>query len=68
MDDYTLMIAKMRGEKLLREAARRRLATQARRAGGRRQMVPAAARGLVIWPAHRLAMATARMRPTTTGR
>ena len=68
MDDYTLMMMKMRGEELMREASQGRRAAEARRAVRTRQTVPAAARGLVIRPAQWLAMAAARMRPTTTGR
>jgi hypothetical protein len=70
MDDYTLMMLKMRGEELMREARQERLAAEARRAARTRQTVPAApaARGLVSRPAHWLAMAAARMRPTATGR
>jgi hypothetical protein len=68
MDDYMLMMMKMRGEELMREARRDRRAAGARRAARTRQAVPAAARGLVIRPAQRLTTAAARMRPTTTGR
>jgi hypothetical protein len=68
MDDYMLMMMKMRGEELMREARRDRRAAGARRAARTRQAVPATARGLVIRPAQWLAMAAARMRPTTTGR
>jgi hypothetical protein len=68
MDDYMRMMMKMRGEELMREARQCRRAAESRRAERTRQTVSAAARGLVIRPAHRLAMAAARMRPTTTGR
>jgi hypothetical protein len=69
MDDNTLMMVKMRGEELMREARQGRQAAAARRAARKRQTVATAARrGLVIRPAQWLAMAAARMRPTTTGR
>jgi hypothetical protein len=68
MDDYTLMMVKMRGEELMREARQGRQAAGARRAARTRQTVPMAARGLVIRSAQWLAMAAARMRPTTAGR
>jgi hypothetical protein len=68
MDDYMLLMVKMRGEALMREARRDGLAAEARRAARTRQTVPAAARRLVLRPAQWLAMAAARMRPTTTGR
>jgi RNA polymerase sigma-70 factor (ECF subfamily) len=66
MDDYTLMMVKMRGEELMREARQGRRAAGARRAARTRPTVPTAARGLVIRSAQWLAMAAARMRPTTT--
>ncbi len=62
-----LMIVKMRGEELMREASQRRRVAEAHRAARTRQAVPAAPRGLVIRPAQWLAMAAARMRPTATG-
>jgi hypothetical protein len=68
MDDYMLLMVKMRGEELMREARRDGLAAEARRAARTRQTAPAAARRLVLRPAQWLAMAAARMRPTTTGR
>ncbi|HEX6524540.1 MAG TPA: hypothetical protein VF070_31735 [Streptosporangiaceae bacterium] len=68
MDDYILMLAKTRGEDLMREARQGRRAAEARRAARTRQTVRAAAHGLAIRPAQWLAMAAARMRPTTTGR
>jgi hypothetical protein len=68
MDDNMLMMVKMRGVELMREARQGRRAAAARAAARARQTVPAAARGLVIWPAQWLAVAAARMRPTTTGR
>jgi hypothetical protein len=64
MDDYILMTVKVRGEELMREARRDRRAADARRAARARQTVLTWAFGLVI----RLALAVARMRPTTTGR
>jgi hypothetical protein len=68
MDDYKLMMAKMHGEDLLRQAGQRRRAAQARRAVRNRQAVLPATRGLVTRRGHRLALAAFRMRPTTTGR
>jgi hypothetical protein len=68
MDDYKLMMVKMRGEELMREARQSRRAAEVRRAARTRQTVPAAARGLVLRPAQWLAMAAVRMRLTTTGR
>ena len=60
MNDYMLGLVRMHGEKMMREARQARLAAEARRA-----MRPAApAARLPHW----LAMAAARMRPTTTGR
>ena len=59
-----LMMAKMRGDELMREARQGRRAAGARRAARARQAVPAAAR----WLTQGLAMAAARMRPTATGR
>lgn len=66
MDDYKLMMAKMRGDELMRKAERDRRAAAVRRARRTRQTVPAV-RGLVIRLARRLAMATARMRPSDNG-
>jgi hypothetical protein len=68
MDDHKLMMVKMRGEELMREARQSRRAAEVRRAARTRQTVPAAARGLVLRPAQWLAMAAVRMRPTATGR
>jgi hypothetical protein len=68
MDDYMLMMVKMRGEELMREAKRDGRAAEARRAARARQTVPAAASGQVLRPARWLAMAAARMRPTAAGR
>jgi hypothetical protein len=68
MDDYMLMMVKMRGEELMREARQDRRAAEARCAARTRQAVPTAARGLVNRPARWLAMAAVRMRLTTTGR
>jgi hypothetical protein len=72
MDDHMLMMAKMRGDELMREARQGRRAAGARRAARTRQAVPTAARRLVIRPARcltqGLAMVAARMRPTATGR
>jgi hypothetical protein len=73
MDSYMLMMAKMRGEELMREARHCRRAAEARRAArthqaARTRQTVAAARGLVIRPAHRLAVKAARMRPTAMGR
>jgi len=68
MDDIMLMMVRMRGEELMRKAGQGRRAAEARRAARTRQTVPAAPRGLVIWPTQWLAMAAARMRPGTTGR
>jgi hypothetical protein len=68
MDDYNLMMVKMRGEELMREARQGRRAAEARRAARTRQTVPTAARGLVIRPTSWLAMAAVRMRLRTTGR
>jgi len=67
MDDYRLMMAKMRGDELRREAEQGRRAAQARCAARTRSAVPGA-RGPVIRPARWLAIAAARMRPTTAGR
>jgi hypothetical protein len=68
MDDYNLMMVKMRGEELMREARQGRRAAEARRAARTRQTAPTAARRLVIRPAQWLAMAAVRMRLRTTGR
>jgi hypothetical protein len=68
MDDYMLMVVKMRCEERMRQAEQDRRVAEARRAARARQTAPAAARRLVIQPAHWLAMAAARMRPATTGR
>jgi hypothetical protein len=68
MNNDTLMMVKMRGEELMREARQGRRAAGARRVARTRQTVPAVARGLVIRPMQWLAMAAARMRPTATGR
>ena len=68
MNNYMLGMVRMHGEEMVREARQARLAAGARRAA--RQTAPAvpAARGPVIRLPHWLAMAAARMRPTTTGR
>ena len=71
MNDYMLGLVRMHGEKMMREARQARLAAEARRAT--RPTAPAArtartARGPVARLPHWLAMAAARMRPTTTGR
>jgi hypothetical protein len=71
MNDYMLGLVRMHGEKMMREARQARLAAKARRAT--RPTAPAApaawtARGPVTRLPHWLAMAAARMRPTTTGR
>jgi hypothetical protein len=68
MDDYMLMMVKMRGEELVREARQDRRAAEARRAARARQAVPPATRGLAIRSAQWLATAAARMRPTAMGR
>jgi hypothetical protein len=68
MDAYMLMMVKMRGEELMREARRDGRGAEARRAARTRQTVPAAAGRPVPRPAQWLAMAAARMRPTATGR
>ena len=68
MDDYTVMMVKMRSEDLLREARHDRRATEARRVARTRPRASAATRGRVIRPAQWLAMAAARMRPTAMGR
>jgi hypothetical protein len=60
MNDYMLGLVRMHGEKMRREARQARLAAEARRAT--RPAGPVARRS------HWLAMAAARMRPTTTGR
>jgi hypothetical protein len=60
MNDYMLGLVRMHGEKMMREAGQARLAAEARRAT--RPTAP------VIRLPHWLAMAGARMRPTTTGR
>ena len=60
MNDYMLGLVRMHGEKLMREARQARLAAEARRAT--RPTAP------VIRLPHWLAIAAARMRPTTTGR
>ena len=60
MNDYMLGLVRMHGEKMMREARQARLAAEARRAT--RPTAPVAR--LPHW----LAMAAARMRPTTTGR
>ncbi|HUY45864.1 MAG TPA: hypothetical protein VMV92_09090 [Streptosporangiaceae bacterium] len=67
MDSYWMMV-KVHREELLREAGQDRRAAVARRAARTRQAVPGAVRGLVVWPARRLAMAVARLRPTAAGR
>jgi len=71
MNDYMLGLVRMHGEKMMREARQARLAAEARRAP--RPAAPAArtartARGPVTRRPRWLAMAAARMRPTTTGR
>jgi len=74
MNDYMLGLVRMHGEKMMREARQARLAAEARRAT--RPAAPAApaartagtARGPVTRRPRWLAMAAARMRPTTTGR
>jgi hypothetical protein len=71
MNDYMLGLARMHGEKMMREARQARLAAEARRTT--RPTAPAvsavrAARGPVTRLPHWLAMAAARMRPTTAGR
>jgi hypothetical protein len=74
MNDYMLGLVRMHGEKMMREARQARLAAEARRAT--RPTTPAvsavsavrAARGPVTRLSHWLAMAAARMRPTTAGR
>jgi hypothetical protein len=68
MDDYMLMMTKMRGEERMREAKRGRRVAEARRAARSRRKAPAPTRGLVVRPAHWLASAAARVRPATTGR
>ena len=68
MDDYMLMMMKMRGEERMREAKQGRRVAEARRAARTRRKAPAPTRGLAIWPAHWLATAAARVRPATTGR
>jgi hypothetical protein len=60
MNDYMLGLVRMHGEKMMREARQARLAAEARRAT--RPTAPVTRRP------HWLAMAAARMRPTTTGR
>jgi hypothetical protein len=60
MDDIKLMMAKMRGDDLLREAEQGRRAAAARRA--------VAARKLAARPASWLGSVTGRMRPATAGR
>jgi hypothetical protein len=71
MDDHMLMMVKMRGEELTREARRDGRAAEARRAARTRPTVAAAARRLVLRPAQGvaqgLAMAAARMRPNGNG-
>jgi hypothetical protein len=64
MDDFKLMMAKMRGDDLLREAEQRRRAAQARRGARTRQSV----RGSAARPPHWLATVTGRMRLTAAGR
>jgi hypothetical protein len=64
MDDIKLMMAKMRGDDLLREAQQGRRAAQARRAVRSRP----SARGPAVRSAHWLATVAGRMRPTTAGR
>jgi hypothetical protein len=69
MDDIKFMMAKMRGEDLLREAEQSRRAAAARRAVATRQ--PAhrqSAHRLVARPALWLAAVAGRTRPTTAGR
>jgi len=71
MNDYMLGLVRMHGEKMMREARQARLAAETRRTT--RPPAPAArtartARGPVTRRPHWLAMAAARMRPTTTGR
>jgi len=68
MDDIMLMMVKMRGEELMRQAGQHRRAAEARRAARTWQAVPTAARGPVARPARWLAMAAARRRPAATGR
>jgi hypothetical protein len=60
MNDYMLGLVRMHSEKMMREARQARLAAEARRAT--RPTAPVAR--LPHW----LALAAARMRPTTTGR
>jgi len=64
MNDYMLGLVRMHGEKMMREAGQARLAAEARRAA----RTAGTARGPVTRRPHWLAMAAARMRPTTTGR
>jgi hypothetical protein len=68
MDDYMVMMVKMRGEELMREARRDGLAAAARRAARTRRTVLAAARGLGMRSARWRAMAAAWVRPTAAGR
>jgi hypothetical protein len=64
MDDFKLMMAKMRSEDLLREAEQRRRAAAARRAVAARQPSHRLAHRPALW----LATVAGRMRPTTAGR
>ncbi|HET7013381.1 MAG TPA: hypothetical protein VFI65_05705 [Streptosporangiaceae bacterium] len=68
MDDFKLMMAKMHGDDLQREAEQSRRAAQARRAVRTRQSARAASGRLVARPALWLATAAGRIRPTTAGR
>lgn len=74
MDDYMLMMMKMRGEDRLRNARRGRRAAQARRAARTRQPDPRCAADretttrLARWRARTLSTAAVRTRPAATGR
>jgi hypothetical protein len=67
MDDNMLMMVKMRGEELMREARRGGRAAEARRAARTRQTVPAAARGLALRPVQWLALRPVQWLATAAG-
>ena len=63
-----LMIVRMRGEEMMREAGQARLAAEIRRAVRRTSPTARPARGQVVRLPHWLAVAAAKTRPTATGR
>jgi hypothetical protein len=67
MDDFKLMMAKMHGDELRREAEQSRRAADAR-CGARTRPTADAAPGPMIRPVAWLATMAGRMRPTAAGR